>query len=58
MLSYSEFPFALFLTQPIQAQTMPVIIPSAAVNPKARLSLISITLPMIVPFALALIMRH
>jgi hypothetical protein len=37
---------------------MPVIIPSAAVNPNARLSLISITLAMIVPIAFALIIRR
>lgn len=60
MLSYSEFLFALFLTQTIQAQTMPVIIASVAVNPNASLSLISVsvTLALIVPIAFALLFRR
>jgi hypothetical protein len=58
MLSYSEFPFALFLTQPIQSQTTPVIIASVAVSPNACLSLTSVTPAMTVPNAFALIVRR
>jgi multiple sugar transport system permease protein len=60
MLCYSEFLFALFLTQTIQSQTVPVIIASIAVNPNASLALIavSVSLAMIIPIAFALVFRR
>lgn len=60
MLCYSEFLFALFLTQTIQSQTMPVIIASIAVNPNASLALIavSVSLAMVLPLAFSLVFRR
>jgi multiple sugar transport system permease protein len=60
MLSYTEFLFALFLTQSIQSQTMPIIITSVADNPNASYSLVSVcvTLSLIIPIVISLTFRR
>ena len=60
LFSYSEFLFALFTTQTINAKTVPVLISETANNPDASYSLIAvgIILSIIAPMIFALIFRR
>lgn len=60
LFSYSEFVFALFTTQTMNAKTVPVLISAVANNPDASYTLIAVgvILSIFPPLALALIFRH
>jgi multiple sugar transport system permease protein len=60
LFSYSEFLFALFTTQTINAKTVPVLISETANNPDASYSLIAvgIVLSIISPMIFAVVFRR
>jgi multiple sugar transport system permease protein len=60
LFSYSEFVFALFTTQTMNAKTVPVLISAVANNPDASYTLIAVgvILSIFPPLALALIFRR
>ena len=60
LFSYSEFLFALFTTQSINAKTVPVLIAAVANNPDTSYTLISVgvILSIIPPLIVALIFRR
>jgi multiple sugar transport system permease protein len=60
LFSYSEFLFALFTTQTINAKTVPVLISETANNPDASYTLIAvgIVLSVIAPIIFALVFRR
>jgi multiple sugar transport system permease protein len=60
LFSYSEFVFALFTTQSMNAKTVPVIISAVANNPDASYTLIAVgvILSILPPMVLALAFRR
>jgi multiple sugar transport system permease protein len=60
LFSYSEFLFALFTTQTINAKTVPVLISAVANNPDASYTLIAVgvMLSILPPLILALVLRN
>jgi multiple sugar transport system permease protein len=60
MFSYNDFPFALFVTQTIRSQTIPVIVANTAINPDVSFGVIAVTvvLTMIPPVIFAMIFRN
>ncbi|HXF63022.1 MAG TPA: carbohydrate ABC transporter permease [Caldilineaceae bacterium] len=60
LFSYSEFPFALFTTQTINAKTIPVLISAVANNPDASYTLIAVgvMISILPPLLLALLLRN
>jgi multiple sugar transport system permease protein len=60
LFSYSEFLFALFTTQTINAKTVPVLLAAVASNPDASYTLIAVgvMLSILPPLILALVLRN